>query len=197
MLTFWLCGDFIVSCLSPLIFLSYGIVTSHGISALSDKVALFLFFGGFLIAYRFKDSAKILISAPIMALGFYYEPQYIAGPLAVLLCLFIEKRFRLLTQFVGLLAICGLGLLALFQWAIFRGQEFWRHVLLYQAPLLSWHQFKTGFLVLRNLRGSAGNNLRREESTVQPILLRDNSHNQRGHSRPLCNPRVGTRLLYR
>jgi hypothetical protein len=146
-LTFWLCGDFIASCLSPLIFLSYGIVTFHGISALSDDVALFLFFCGFLIAYRFRNSSKILIGAPFMALGFYYKPQYIAGPLAVLLFLFIEKRYRHLIQFAGLLAICGVGLLALFQWVVFPGQEFWRHLFLYQATLLNWHQFKIGLLV--------------------------------------------------
>jgi hypothetical protein len=146
LLTFWLCHDFIAACLSPLIFLSYGIVTFHGVSALSDNVALFLFFCGFLVAYRFRNNTKLLIGGPFMALGFYYKPQYIAGPLAVSAFLILEKRYRHLFQFVGLLALCGLGLLGLFQWVIFPGQEFWRHFFLYQATLLSWHQFKVGFL---------------------------------------------------
>lgn len=147
LLAFWLSRSYLAACLSPLIFLSYGIVTFHGISALSDNVALFLFFAGFLIAYRFKDNGKILLAAPLMALGFYYKPQYIAGPLAVLLFLILEKHYRRVIQFTGLLAICCLGLLCLFQWGIFSGQQFSHHFFLYQATLLSWHQFKIGILV--------------------------------------------------
>ena len=147
LLAFWLSQSHLAACLSPLIFLSYGIVTYHGVSALSDNVALFLFFSGFLIGYRFRNSRVILLAAPVMVLGFYYKPQYIAGPLAVLLFLLLQKSYRRAIQFVGLLALCGLGLLALFQWVIFPGQEFWRHFFLYQATLLSWHQFAIGFLV--------------------------------------------------
>lgn len=147
LLAFWLSRSHLAACLSPLIFLSYGVVTYHGVSALSDNVALFLFFSGFLVAYRFRNRSAILLAAPVMALGFYYKPQYIAGPLAVFLFLLLQKSYRRTIQFIGLLALCGLGLLSLFQWVIFPGQEFWRHFFLYQATLLSWHQFAVGFLV--------------------------------------------------
>lgn len=147
LLAFRLSRSHLAASLSPLIFLSYGIVTFHGVSALSDSVALFLFFSGFLIAHRFRDSSAILLAAPIMTLGFYYKPQYIAGPLAVLLFLFLQKSYRRAIQFAGSLALCGLGLLSLFQWVVFSGQEFWRHFFLYQATLLSWHQFGKGLLV--------------------------------------------------
>lgn len=146
LLAFWLTGSQIAAWLSPLVFLSYGVVTYHGVSALSDNVALFLFFAGFLIAYRFRSGAALLLSAPIMTLGFYYKPQYIAGPLAVFAYLLIEKRYRRFVQFGGALAACGIGLFAVFQWMVFPGQEFWRHFLTYQATLFSAHQFKLGIL---------------------------------------------------
>jgi hypothetical protein len=44
LLAFRLSRSHLAASLSPLIFLSYGIVTFHGVSALSDSVALFLFF---------------------------------------------------------------------------------------------------------------------------------------------------------
>ena len=147
LLAFWLSRSRLAALLSPLLFLSYGVVTFHGVSALSDNVALFLFFSGFLVAYRFQNSAYILPAAPLMSLGFYYKPQYIAGPLAVVLFLFLQKNYRRGIQFVALLAVCGVILLSLFQWAVFPGQQFYRHFFLYQATLLSWHQFEIGLLV--------------------------------------------------
>ena len=82
-----------------------------------------------------------------MTLGFYYKQQFIAGPLAVFACLLIERRYARAAQFAGLMAVCGLGMFALFQWVIFRGQEFWRHFLFYQSTLFSWHQWEIGFVV--------------------------------------------------
>jgi hypothetical protein len=90
-----------------------------------------------------------------MCLGFYYKPQYIAGPMAVMVFLFIEKRYARLAQFLGALAFFGFGLLALFQWAAFPGQQFWRHFFLYQATLFSWYQFKIGLLVFVLMFGVA------------------------------------------
>jgi hypothetical protein len=87
-----------------------------------------------------------LISVPLMVLGFYYKQQFIAGPLAVFIYLLLERRFARAAQFAGLLAASLLGAFAIFQWAVFRGQEFWRHFLLYQSTLFSWHQFELGFL---------------------------------------------------
>ena len=147
LLTFWATRSRLAACLSPLMFLSYGVVTYHGISALSDSVALLLFFSGFLVAYRFRNSSILLLAAPLMCLGFYYKPQYIAGPLAVMVFLLLEKRYRRLLQFLGALALCGFGLLGFFQWVVFPGQEFWRHFFFYQSALFSWYQFKIGLLV--------------------------------------------------
>ena len=155
LLAFWVTQKLLTAFLSPLMFLSYGIVTFHGVSALSDSVALLLFFSGFLVAYKFRNRSTILFAAPLMCLGFYYKPQYIAGPLAVMVFLLLEKRYRVLAQFLGALAVCGFGLLGLFQWILFPGQEFWRHFFLYQATLFSWYQFKIGLLVFVLMFGVA------------------------------------------
>lgn len=147
LLAFWVTPNRLAAVLSPLVFLSYGVVTYHGISALSDSVAILLFFSGFLVAYRFRNSSALLLAAPLMCLGFYYKPQYIAGSLAVVVFLLLEKRYRRLVSFLGTLALCGFGLLAFFQWVVFPGQEFWRHFFFYQSALFSWYQFKIGVLV--------------------------------------------------
>lgn len=139
LLAFWLTGSLFAALLSPLLFFAYGMATAHGIQGLSDGVSLFLYFSGFLVAYRFRNSRGILLSVPIIILGFYYKPQYIAGLLAVPVFLFLDKRHRLAFEFATLLGIGGLGAFALFQWVIFRGQAFWQHFLLYQTALLSWH----------------------------------------------------------
>lgn len=147
LLAFWITRSRLAAFLSPLVFLSYGVVTYHGISALSDSVALLLFFSGFLVAYKFRNSSALLFAPPLMCLGFYYKPQYIAGSLAVMIFLLLEKRYRRLVEFLGALALCGFGLLAFFQWVVFPGQEFWRHFFFYQSALFSWYQFKIGVLV--------------------------------------------------
>ena len=138
LLAFWLTRSRMAACLSPIVFLAYGIATDHGVVALSDSVSLFLSFAGFLVAYRFRNGRAILFAVPLMVLGFYYKPQYVAGVLAVVLYLLLEKRYRLALQFAGLLTLCGIGLFALFQWVVFSGQAFWRHLLLYQTVLLAW-----------------------------------------------------------
>lgn len=147
LLAFWITRSRLAACLSPLVFLSYGVVTYHGVSALSDNVSLFLFFAGFLIAYRYRNSAALLLAAPVMTLGFYFKPQFIAGPLAVFAFLLLEKQYRRAAEFTGALAVCGFGALAVFQFLVFPGQQFWRHFFLYQATLFSLHQFKVGLLV--------------------------------------------------
>jgi hypothetical protein len=147
LLAFWLTRSYWAVSLSPLIFFSYGIVTYHGISALSDNVALFLFFAGFLIAYKFRHSSGILLCVPFIAAGFYYKQQFVAGPVAVLSYLLLEKRYFRAAQFAGALAATILVLFGYFQWVVFRGQEFWRHFLFYQSTLFSWHDFRNGALV--------------------------------------------------
>jgi hypothetical protein len=147
LLAFWLTRSYLASFLSPLVFLSYGIVSAHGIQALSDGVALLLVFSGFLVAYRFQDSRALLLAVPLMVLGFYYKPQYVAGPIAVVFFLCRDKRYRLATEFAGLLAFCGLGVFGFFQWVAFSGQAFWRHFLLSQTSLLSWHRFEQALFI--------------------------------------------------
>lgn len=155
LLAFWITRNRLAALLSPLVFLSYGVVTFHGVSALSDSVALLLFFSGFLVAYKFRNSTALILAAPLMCLGFYYKPQYIAGPLAVMVFLVIEKQYVRLAQFLGALALFGFGLLGTFQWVAFPGQQFWRHFFLYQATLFSWYQFKIGLLVFVLMFGVA------------------------------------------
>ena len=148
LLAFWLTQSYLAAFLSPLMFLSYGMVTGHAIQALSDGVALFLSFAGFLVAYRLRAGRAILLATPLMILGFYYKPQYVAGPLAVFALLILEKRYREAAELAALLASCGLGLFGFFQWVVFPGQSFWRHFLGYQTSLLSWHRIGVAVFVL-------------------------------------------------
>lgn len=141
LLALWLTRSYLAALLAPIVFLSYGMVTDHGIQALSDGVSLLVFFAGFLLAYRFRGSRGVLLAAPIMGLGFYLKPQYIAGPVAVLLFLALGRQLRRAAEFAGLLAVCGISLFAFFQWVAFPGQAFWRHFLFYQASLFSWQRF--------------------------------------------------------
>lgn len=147
LLAFWLSGSYLAAVLAPLIFLSYGMATDHGVSALSDAVALFLCFAGFLVAYRFRCSKAILYAVPLMLLGFYYKPQYIAGSLAVFAFLLLEKRYQRATEFAGLTVLGGLGMFAFFQFVAFGGQAFWRHFLMYQTSLLSSQRFGIAMFV--------------------------------------------------
>lgn len=152
-LAFWLSGSYAAALLSLLMFLSYGMTSDYGISALSDGVSLLLFFSGFLVAYRFRHSRAILLSAPLICIGFYYKPQYIAGPLAVFGFLLLKKRYRRAAEFAGLLTFWGLGSFAYFQWAQFSGQAFWRHFLSYDTPLFSWHLLAVGSIVFGFMLG--------------------------------------------
>ncbi|MBZ5542968.1 MAG: hypothetical protein LAO07_04725, partial [Acidobacteriia bacterium] len=142
LLAFWLTRSPLAATLAPPLFLSYALVTRHGTSARSDMVALFLVFTGFLVAFRFQGDRRILLALPFMLLGFFYKQQYVAGPVAVLLVLVIEKRYRTAMWFLGLLISGGLALLALFQFVIFAGQAFLSHFILYNAVGFSWQQLK-------------------------------------------------------
>jgi len=144
LLALWLTRSYFAAALAPLTFLSYGIVTTYGISARADLMALLLFFSGFLIAYRFRGSRRLLAATPLMVLGVYYKQQFVAGPLAVFLFLLLEKRLRLAAEFVGLMALGGLGLLGVFEWVVFPGQEFLRHFVVYNMLPFSWFQFSLG-----------------------------------------------------
>ena len=148
LLAYWLTQSYLAALLSPFMFLSYGMVTGHAVQALSDSVALCLSFAGFLVAFRFRARRGfLLLAAFIMILGFYYKPQYVAGPLAVLAFLLLAKRYQEAAEFAGMLVSCGLGLFSLFQWIIFSSQGFWRHFLVYQTALLSSHRFGQALFV--------------------------------------------------
>jgi hypothetical protein len=141
-LAFWLTRHALAAALAPLLFLSYGFVTRHGTSARSDVVAVLLAFLGFLVAFRFQRGRWILLAAPLMLLSFFYKQQYVAGPLAVMLFLLIERRYRQAAELAGLLAAGGLALLGIFQFLIFPGEAFFHHFLLYNVTPFSWQQFK-------------------------------------------------------
>jgi hypothetical protein len=119
--------------IAPTLFLAYPFVTHFGTQNRCDSLALLLWFSGFLTAYRFRDSGKILFATPLMTVGFFYKQQFIAAPLAILLFLILERRYRHAAQFVGLLGVLGCGMLAIFQFVIFRHQSFLLHFFYYNA----------------------------------------------------------------
>lgn len=142
MLAYWLSRRVPAAILAALMFLSYGFVTRQGISARSDLAAVLLAFLGFLVAFRYRNDRRILLAVPLMVLSFFYKQQYVAGPLAVLLFLFLERRFRQAAEFFSLLTMSGLTLLAIFQFGVFSGQAFFHHFFLFNATPFSWTQFK-------------------------------------------------------
>jgi hypothetical protein len=144
LLAYWLARTYLAAVLAALIFLAYGFVIQYGASARADSLADCLFFWGFLVAYRFRDTKKVRWAIPLMLLGFYYKQLAVAGPLAVLLFLVAERRYRRAAEFAGLLAVGGVGLCLLFQFVIFRGQAFLLHFLLYNIIPWSRHAFITG-----------------------------------------------------
>jgi len=131
LLAWWMTKNPAAAALSSLLFLAYRFVTRYAVTARPDSVALLLWFSGFLVAYRFRDSKKILWSIPLMTLGAYYKQQFIVAPLAVFLFLVLEKRYRAALQFAVLLGAAGLSSLAAFEFLVFRHQAFHLHFLTY------------------------------------------------------------------
>ncbi len=140
LLAWWISGSHAAAALASLMFLAYEFVSLSGVCARSDSMALLLWFSGFLVAYRFQRSNRILWSIPFMCLGAFYKQQFIVAPLAVLLFLVVEKRFRVALQFTALLGAAGLGLLAAFEFLVFRRQAFLLHFLTYNLLPLSWQE---------------------------------------------------------
>jgi len=137
LMSFWLSRKYLAALLASLLFLSFAFVTRHGTSARPDAAALSLMFAGFLVAYHFRGRAAMLWAAPLMMLGFYYKQQFVAAPLAILIYLFIEKRYRLAAEFAGLMILGGLALLAHFQFVLFSGQDFFLHFVTYNVLLFA------------------------------------------------------------
>ncbi len=146
-LAFQLGRRILAAVLAPLIVLSYGFVSFYGTSSRADSLALFFSVTGALVAYRFRKSSSILLSTPLFLASFFYKQQFVAAPLAVFAFLLLEKRFRRAAAFAGLMTAGLLGLLALFQFAIFRGQAFFTHFYFYNLLPFSWTQFKGGVIV--------------------------------------------------
>jgi hypothetical protein len=146
-LAYWLARSYLAGLLAALIFLSCGFVTFYGASSRADSLALLLMVAGVLWMYRFRESRLLLAGVPLMLAGFFYKQQFVAGPLAVVAFLVLEKQFRRAWQLAGILALGGLGLLALFQWVVFPGQAFLRHFFLYNILLFSRQQFVGGLII--------------------------------------------------
>jgi hypothetical protein len=148
LLAFWLSGRLLTAGLASLTFLSYGIVSIHGLSARADLVALCLSFAGFLVAYRFRNSNALMLAAPLMLAGFFYKQQFVAGPLAVLVYLLHEKRYRHTLWFVAALAGEGLALLGYLEWVIFPGEAILLHFFRYNLVSFAWSSFQIGMIFL-------------------------------------------------
>lgn len=148
LLAFWLARSRVAAVLAPLIFLSYAFVHSFGTSVRPDMIALALSMGALLVVYRSQGNRELLLSAMLALLSFFYKSQFVAFPLGILIFLLLEKRRELALRFVGLLAIGGVLLMALFQFVIFRGQAFLDHLLLYNVLPFSWHQMAIGAIFL-------------------------------------------------
>ena len=148
LLAYWLARSYLAALIAALLFLSYPFVTHFGTQNRCDGIALLLWFSGFLVVYKFRDSRKLLFAVPLMTLGFYYKQQFIAAPLAILVFLILEKRFHLAAGFAALLGVAGLSLLAAFQFLVFCHQAFLLHFLGYNAIPVSWRQCLGWMLVL-------------------------------------------------
>ena len=146
-LAFWLSQSAFAATLAPLLFFSNAFVARYGVSARADAVGLLLAVSGFLLAFRFRISRALLYAAPLMLFSSFYKPQFMAGPLAVLLLLLFEKRYRRAAEFAGILAAGGLALLAFFTWVVFPGQAFLLHFLAYNALPFQGTMLLSGILV--------------------------------------------------
>lgn len=146
LLAYWLAQNFFAGALAALTLLSYGFVMQYGASARADSMAVCLSVWGFLAAYRFRESRKLLLAVPLMLLGFFCKPQFVAGGLAVVLYLALEKRYRRAAEFAALLAAGGLVLGLVFQFGVFRGQAFLRHLVVYNLLPWSRHTFFFGLM---------------------------------------------------
>lgn len=123
--------------LAPLIFLSFRFVTFQGVSDRCDTGGLVLSISGFIVAWRFRRRSALLWAVPLIVLAFFYKQQFVAVPVAIVIGLSLEKRYRLAAALAGLGALGGLILLGIFQFGVFRGQAFLNHFVLYNRdPLL-------------------------------------------------------------
>jgi hypothetical protein len=147
LLAFWLTGSRAASLFAFLFYFSWSIVSDYGLTARCDMTALLLDYWGLLLAYRFRGSLRIVWVAPLMLLAIFYKQQFVAAPLAVFAFLLLEKRYRDAGRFASLMAAGGLTLLAVFQFIVFAGQDFFLHFVSYNITHFSWGRFGAGLLV--------------------------------------------------
>lgn len=143
-LAYWFSHRLLAGVLATLLFLSYGFVSWNGLSVRGDTVGLCIWVGGFAIAYRFRYRKALLLSIPLMLLGIYYKQQYIAGPLAVMIFLLVEKRYQLAAEFGGLLASGAVAALLYFQYVAFPRQAFFNHFVIYNLLPYTPRDFLAG-----------------------------------------------------
>ena len=75
LLAWWISQSYLAAIFAPLLFLSYFFTTLFGVAVHSDSVALLLWFGGFLVAYRFRLTHRVLLAVPPLVLGVFYKGQ--------------------------------------------------------------------------------------------------------------------------
>lgn len=132
-MAFRLARSRLAAAMAGLLFMSYGFVFRHGISARSDTLALAIVFAGFAVAHRYRESRSIHWAVPLMVVGFYYKQQFVAGPIAVFLYLLVERRFRPAAEFAALMTTGVVSVAALCQYVLFPGQAFMHHFVFYNV----------------------------------------------------------------
>jgi hypothetical protein len=147
LLAFWLSRAYLAAVLAALIFFSYELVSLYGLSARCDMGGVFLAFSGFLVAFRFRHSRSLLWATPLLLAGLFYKQQFVAAPAAIFIFLVLEKRYRLAAQFAGLMTLCGLILLAFFQYVVYAGQDFFLRLVTYNTVFYNWGRFGNAAVV--------------------------------------------------
>jgi hypothetical protein len=110
-------------------------------------MGLVLTFAGFLIAYRYRTTRRLLWSVPLILAGLFFKQQFLATPLAVFLFLMVEKQYRRAAEFSGLLIGGGFALLGYFQYGAYPGQAVLLHLLKYNAIRFSWQRLGYSLLL--------------------------------------------------
>jgi hypothetical protein len=141
LLAFWSTESYFAAGVAPLLFVGFAHGAALSLSARSDLTAVALVFSGFLVAYRFRRSRLILLACPLLLIGLFFKEQFVAAPLAILLFLVLERRYRVAAEFAGILSVGGLALLAFFELTVFRGQSILLHLITYGRLPLSLRRF--------------------------------------------------------
>ncbi len=145
-LAYSLTSRWMAAVMAPLVYLSFSIVTEYDISCRSDATALLFAFAGFLVAYRFRNSRRLLFCVPFLLASYFLKQQFFAGALGIFLYLLLKKRYRLAVEFGEYLGLGWAALVVMFNYVIFPGQNFTRHFLTYIATTFSADYFVIGLV---------------------------------------------------